>query len=122
MSSVLGRIFSATTILKQPRGIQVRTSEIPDRVSSSKHATGARPQSPRGSAPTGFQEKLKEGFPEEEWKAFPRRKRKKASPSTASFRVRSLEFCCISSIAISRTYRDPCVTISEEYEDPSKIY
>ena len=72
-----GRIFSATATLKQPRAIQVRTSEIPDRVSSSEHATGARPQSPRGSAPTGFQEKLKEGFPEEEWKAFPRRKRKK---------------------------------------------
>ena len=72
-----GRIFSATTTLKQPRGIQVRTSEVPDRVSSSEHATGARPQSPRGSAPTGFQEKLEEGFPEEDWKAFPRRKRRK---------------------------------------------
>ena len=42
----------------------------------------------------------------------------KALPSTASFRVRSLEFCCTSSIAISGTYRDPCVTISGETEDP----
>ena len=60
-------IFSATSTLEQPRGIQVRTSEVPkvpDRESSSEHAMGARPKSPRGSAPTGFLEKLKEGFPE----------------------------------------------------------
>ena len=48
--------------------------------------TGCRPPSaprepghspPRGSAPTMFQEKLREGFPEEERRALPRRKREK---------------------------------------------
>ena len=46
-------------------------------MSSSEHDTGARPQSPRGSVPTWFQEKLKEGFPEEDRKAFPGLKWKK---------------------------------------------
>ena len=66
-----------------------------------------------------FQEKLG-GFPRGGVEGFPKATAEKARPSAAGFRVRSLEFCCTSGVAISGSYRDPCRKYRDETSEETR--